>query len=69
MEHEYKEVYFDQYCKTCKYFDVENIKDPCNECLGEPSNLHSHKPVNYEEDQRRVKSEISAKQNTIDRSV
>lgn len=47
--YDYKEVYFDQYCKTCKHKDVKDTKDPCNECLDEPVNLHSHKPVKYEE--------------------
>lgn len=47
MRYDYKEVYFHEYCKTCKYKDVDDVKDPCNECLGEPANLHSHKPVNY----------------------
>ena len=47
MEYEYKEVYFHEYCKTCKYEDVDDIEDPCNECLSEPANLHSHKPVKY----------------------
>lgn len=49
MEYEYKEVYFHEYCKKCEHKDVEDIKDPCNECLSEPYNLHSHKPVNYKE--------------------
>ena len=49
MEYDYKEVYFAQYCKTCKYKDVDDVKDPCNDCLSEPCNLHSHKPVKYEE--------------------
>ena len=44
----YKEVYFDQYCKTCKHEKVEDVKDPCNECLGEPTNVYSHKPVKWE---------------------
>ena len=43
----YKEVYFHEYCETCKFKDVKDTDDPCNECLGEPANLHSHKPVNY----------------------
>ena len=55
MEYEYKEVYFYQYCKTCKYYAVDDVKDPCNECLGEPANMHSHKPVNYKEDEKKVK--------------
>lgn len=57
MEHEYKEVYFHEYCKTCKYVNVEDVKDPCNDCLGEPANLHSHKPVYYEEDSELVEAE------------
>jgi len=42
-----KEVYFSKYCKTCKYrFKKENL-DPCEECLENPSNKGSHKPLNY----------------------
>ena len=47
MEDEYKEVYFDQYCKTCKYYKTKEYKDPCNECLDTPVNLYSHKPINW----------------------
>lgn len=43
-----KEVYFDQYCKTCKYCEVNEAEDPCDECLSNPVNTYSHKPVNYE---------------------
>lgn len=45
---EEKEVYFDQYCKSCKYHGLEESKDPCNDCLAEPSNTNSRKPMNYE---------------------
>lgn len=45
----YKEVYFDQYCKTCKYEKVKESEDPCEECLSNPTNVYSHKPVKYEE--------------------
>lgn len=48
MEDHYKEVYF-TYCNTCKNKDVDQSDDPCHECLNEPVNLNSHKPVNYEE--------------------
>ena len=41
---EEKEVYFDQYCKSCKHHGLEE----CNDCLAEPSNTNSHKPMNYE---------------------
>ena len=49
MEYEYKEVYFMQYCKTCKHDKLEDNEYPCSECLDEPVNLHSHKPVKWEE--------------------
>lgn len=49
MEDYYKEVYFDKYCKTCKYEKTKETDDPCNECLSEPSNLYSHKPVSWTE--------------------
>lgn len=48
MNEGYKEVYFDQYCKTCKHKKVEESEDPCHDCLNEPVNLNSHKPVKWE---------------------
>lgn len=47
MDEKY-EVYFDQYCSSCKHFNKEDYEDPCNECLENPVNINSHKPVNYE---------------------
>lgn len=44
-----KEVYFDQYCKTCKHKEKKDNEEPCDECLDNPINLYSHKPVNYKE--------------------
>ena len=46
---QYLEVYFKQYCETCKHKKKEDREDPCNECLENPVNLYSHKPVRYEE--------------------
>lgn len=48
MDDNYKEVYFDRYCKTCKYEKLDENDDPCNECLGTGANLNSHKPVYWE---------------------
>lgn len=45
-----KEVYFDQYCKTCVSKDVKEHEDPCHDCLNHPSNTDSHKPVRYVSD-------------------
>lgn len=48
MEELYKEVYFYEYCETCKYKDLKENEEPCEECLSEPTNLYSHKPIKYE---------------------
>jgi hypothetical protein len=48
MEYGYKEVEFWKYCEKCKHYEVEDVKDPCNDCLDEPVNLHSTKPVYFE---------------------
>lgn len=43
------EVYYFEYCKTCKHFDKKEEEEPCDECLGETVNVDSHKPVRWEE--------------------
>lgn len=43
-----KEVYFDRYCPLCKHKDRKEEEDPCDDCLAEPVNANSHKPVNFE---------------------
>lgn len=48
MEDTYKEVYFDKYCTYCKHLEKKEDEKPCYECLNEPMNLYSHKPVNWE---------------------
>ena len=48
---EYREVNFCKYCPKCKYWEIEEIMDPCNECLGVPCNKNSEKPVYYEPDE------------------
>ena len=42
-------VEFEKYCETCKYKDVKQHLDPCHECLENPVNINSVKPVKYEE--------------------
>lgn len=55
METYTKFVEFDKYCDTCKYKECKDIEgeEPCNECLDNPINDYSKKPINY------VKSEKS----------
>ena len=52
---DYKEVYFDEYCGTCEYRDMKDTDEPCNECLENPMNLHSHKPVKYKRQEPKPK--------------
>lgn len=49
MDNIYKEVYFNQYCKTCEYKNLKESEEPCDECLSNPINEYSHKPINYKE--------------------
>lgn len=49
MQTETKFVDFDKYCTLCKYSTTEETEDPCNECLTNPSNIDSHKPINFKE--------------------
>lgn len=44
-----KIVYFDQYCKTCEHKKRGEDEQPCRECLSEPTNVDSHKPVKWVE--------------------
>ena len=62
MENLDKEVYFGVYCPQCKHWKKSEWEDPCDDCLNEPKNTDSHKPVYFEEDVRRkAKLERSAK--------
>ena len=49
MEESNKEVRFDLYCQTCRYYDLAESEDPCYECRVYPVNFYSHKSVNWEE--------------------
>lgn len=44
-----KEVYFDEYCHKCKHYEKSESDSPCWECLDEPVNEDSHKPVYFKE--------------------
>lgn len=44
-----KEVYFHEYCRKCEHLEVDESEDPCDECLTNPVNEYSHKPVNFKE--------------------
>ena len=45
-----KFVNFSRYCGSCKYADVKETDDPCNECLAIPARADgSRKPINFKE--------------------
>lgn len=45
-----KEVYFDQYCSKCEYKNRPETANPCWDCLDEPANEDSHKPLYFKEE-------------------
>lgn len=48
-----KEVNFHEYCSKCIFEKKDQGEDPCNECLYNPGNEDSHKPVNFKEKPKR----------------
>lgn len=53
MDDSYKEVYFGQYCQTCEHRNLLEIQEPCDDCLNNPVNVYSHKPVFYKKKEER----------------
>ena len=47
MEFNEKEVYFNEYCVSCKHYTDSEDDEPCYDCLSNPVNTNSHKPVNW----------------------
>lgn len=43
------EVWFHVYCAACKYRNLEEKMDPCNDCLAHPMNRNSRRPIRFEE--------------------
>lgn len=48
-EQKTKEVFFYEYCEKCMNWKKPDVDEPCNECLNEPFNMNSHKPVYFKE--------------------
>lgn len=38
-----------EYCNTCENFNKKEDDDPCFDCLDQPVNEDSRKPINYKE--------------------
>lgn len=65
MEYPQKEVRFDEFCPKCKFYKLNESEDPCNDCLQNPSNLHSRVPTEFKEADN---AKTNAKPNTKSRS-
>lgn len=42
-----KIVNFHEYCDICVHFDKSERDDPCFDCLAEPVNTYSHRPMYF----------------------
>lgn len=47
-----KEVRFDNWCDSCEHYDKDATDIPCNDCLAQPYNVHSSKPIYYKENEK-----------------
>ena len=63
MEYPEKIVEFDKYCSTCEHKDISEQEYPCNECLSNPTNTYSRKPVNYKKETKENKRLINKQHN------
>ncbi len=44
-----KIVNFNEFCPICKHWTKAESEEPCCDCLENPTNTYSRKPVFYEE--------------------
>lgn len=49
MELNTKLVDYNKYCPLCEYKNLEDYRDPCNDCLNNPVNWNSRKPIRFKE--------------------
>ena len=52
MEKLYREVKYDKFCPTCKHEKKPETGAHCAECIDEPLNLYTEKPVKWEEKEK-----------------
>ena len=49
VDSDLREVNYEKYCDICKHADCPEHEDPCFECLDNPLNYYTEKPVKWEE--------------------
>ena len=52
MEIKEQFVEFDKFCPKCKHYKKLESEEPCWECLNEPYNLYTNRPVKFEEEEK-----------------
>lgn len=55
MDYPYKIVRFDEYCSTCKHYNVDETEEPCNTCLETKAREGTRAPEKYEANEKRAK--------------
>ena len=53
MEHQMKFVEFNIYCPRCKYRNLNEAQDPCNECLEVGAREDTHVPEYWEAENKK----------------
>lgn len=51
MDENVKIVDYELYCPKCKYIQEPESCDECNDCLNNPYNINSKKPIRFEEEE------------------
>lgn len=49
MNRHEKIVDFARYCKLCDHWALKDFEEPCNDCLDNPTNLESKRPIHFKE--------------------
>lgn len=52
-------VDFYSHCRLCKYIDLDDSEDPCDECLANPVNMNSERPIHYEPSTKAIAREAT----------
>ena len=45
------------YCRQCEHQALLPSEDPCHDCLNNPSNTHSRRPIHYKKKEEKKKKE------------
>lgn len=56
------EVNFQEWCPKCEHYKLKECEDPCHDCLNQPVNDDSRKPVMFKEGEKSsAKSAVAQK--------